>query len=338
MEAVGIGDLHFGKLDSLIPSAPSLIAKSIRRVFRYALDKGIKNVLFYGDVAERPRLSYDDQCAFYQVLLDPKYKDLEIHIILGNHDFAENGTHSLQVLELFANMMDRNVHVYTQAQRVTIDGVAFNFLPYPHTETTKNAINVGHFEVSGSLRDNGRKIEEGLSTKHVTLMGHLHTKHRVRNTFYSGTLYQTNFGEYEDKFFHHIKAGSHRPDDVEVIDVPFEPPWKLKNLTVTSNKDLKLIVPDENVLYKLFIKDGADIDIERVLGKRPNVVKHNVFKSKQDLETLIQQSWELDTDTVIDVVNVDDQAMVFEFMKASGLNKKQMARGMSILKGIQGQS
>lgn len=338
MEAVGIGDTHLDKLDALIPEASTLIAKSIRRVFKYALDRGIKNVLFYGDICERPRLSYDAQCEFYGVILDPRYKDLEIHIILGNHDFAENGTHSLQVLELVARMMGRNVHVYTQPERVVIDGVAFNFLPYPHTETTKNAINVGHFEVSGSLRDNGRKIEEGLSTKHVTLMGHLHTKHKVRNTFYSGTLYQTNFGEYEEKFFHHIKASSHRIEDVEVIDVPFDPPWKLKNLTVTSNKDLKLIVPDDNVLYKLFIKDGADIDIERVLSKRPNIVKHNVFKSKEDLETLVQQSWELDADTVVGTVNVDDQAMVFEFMKAAGLSTKQMDRGMSILKDIQGRN
>lgn len=338
MEVIGIGDLHLGKLDSLIPDAPRLIAKSIRKVFKYALDNGVKNVLFYGDVAERPRLSYADQKAFYGTLLDPRYTELEIHVILGNHDFAEDGTHSLEVLEVVASLMDRNVHVYTQPERVVIDGVAFQFLPYPHTETTKNAINVGHFEVAGSLRDNGRRIDEGLATKHVTLMGHLHTKHRVRNTHYSGTLYQTNFGETENKFFHHVKATSHRPEDVEVTCVPFESPWVLRNVTVNSEKDLKGLQSDDRTLYKLFIKDGAEIDIERVLKKYPNVVKHNVYKSKQDLEVLVQQEWELDTETVLDHVNVDDLDMVAKFMKTKGLDKSQRARGLSILKNIKGKT
>lgn len=334
MEGIGIGDLHFDKLDSLIPNASELIVKSVERVFRYALNNGVKNVLFYGDIGERPRLSYDAQVNLYKLLLKKKYRDLSLHFILGNHDFAENGTHTLQVIQSIANEIDREVYIYTKPELKSLDGVPFNFLPYPFTETTKKAINVGHFEVKGSIRDNGKKIEEGPSSKHNTLMGHLHTCHRVNNTYYSGTLYQTNFGEHLPKSFHHFKA--HSASELHVDNIAFEPPWKLLNLTVSSERDLEDLDSSPNVLYKLFLKDGADVDIDYVLTKYPNIVKHNVFKSKKELEEMVQQAWELDAETVTDVVNVDYEAVVYNMLKEEGHSDKEVKRAMFILKNLQG--
>lgn len=336
MELIGIGDLHFDKLDPIIPDASELICASVEKVFRYALKKGVRHVVFYGDICERPRMSYHSQVLFYRTLLKAEYSDLVFHVILGNHDFAEDGTHSLQVLETVCESIGRPIHVYTKATRTILDGVPFNFLPHPYTETSKNAVNVGHFEVAGSLRDNGRKIEEGHSKNHVTLMGHLHTNHRVRNTHYSGTLYQTNFGEVEGKFFHHVTATGPSPSEVEVNNVKFTSPWRLVNLIVDTPEVLDTMETDHRVLYKLFMKDGVDVDLNSVLTKYPNVVRHNTFKSKKDLEVMVSQAWEFDSDIIEDVVNEDEEVMVTQFLKAEGFKKKQVKQGLQILHRVKG--
>jgi hypothetical protein len=337
-EVITVGDLHGDKLDSLIPGANQLIGKCVRRTFKYALEHGVQTVIFKGDVCDKPKMSQDFQCALIEVLFDPKYEDLDKHFILGNHDFAEDGSYSMRWLEVLADTMGlKNLHVYSKPTVVDIDGVPFNMLPHPYTDTERDKVNVIHFEVAGSTRDNGRAIDEGPKNKHFCLAGHLHTPHRVRNTFYSGTLYQTNFGESMPKFFHHATIAS--ASDFEVKQVPFKPPWELNNLIVSSMDDLKEIKKESHVLYKLFVKDGADIDINLVLQKHPNVVRHNSFKSKKDLQQQIEEAWEFDAslfdaDTTVNVI--DEEAVIGEQLAAKGLKPKQVLRGFEILRNLKG--
>jgi DNA repair exonuclease SbcCD nuclease subunit len=333
MELVGIGDLHLDKLDNIIPDASSLICRSVRRVFKYALERGVHNVLFYGDVCDKPSMSSEAQCQFLDTLLREEYRDLTMHFVLGNHDFHENGDYSLRFLEVIADRVDFNIKVYTKPKIVNIDGVPFKMLPYPYEETEKGAVNVIHFEVAGSTRDNGRQIDEGPSNSHFCLAGHLHTPHVVRNTHYSGTLYQTNFGESMPKFFHHAKI--HGVKDYEVTQVPFKPPWELNNLIVEAPRDLKKIREEAHILYKLFVKDGADIDINAVLSKHHNVVKHNAFKSKRDLKQQIEEAWEFDSDLIAQEVEpIDDKAFLTDYLLKKGAKPKQIKRGVEIIKGL----
>lgn len=83
MEFIGLGDLHFDKLNNLVPEASDKIARSLHRVFGYAMNHGVEHVFFYGDLCEFPRMTYEAQVAFMKVLLDTKYRDLKFHIILG---------------------------------------------------------------------------------------------------------------------------------------------------------------------------------------------------------------------------------------------------------------
>lgn len=337
VDVVTIGDLHFDKLDALIPGANALTAKCVRRVFKYALANGIQTVVFKGDIGDKPKLSQDAQVALIDVIFDPKYKDLDLHFILGNHDFAEDGSYSLLWLETLAAHLKSNIHVYSKPTEVDIDGVPFLMLPHPYTDTEKGKVNVIHFEVSGSTRDNGRSIDEGPKNKHFCLAGHLHTPHRVRNTWYSGTLFQTNFGESMPKFFHHVTLDS--PTDYEVKRIPFKPPWELNNVIVSSMDDLKDIKHESHILYKLFVKDGADIDINHVMQKYVNVVRHNSFKSKKDLQQQIEEAWEFDAslfdaDTTVNVI--DEEAVIGEQLAAKGLKPKQVLRGFEILRNLKG--
>lgn len=298
----------------------------------YALNHGVQTVLFYGDVCEFPRLDYKSEVALYSVLLDSRYKDLDLRFILGNHDFEEDGSHSLEVMQVIAKARKVNFTVYTKAQKVKLEGERFNMLPYPFTDTEANCINVGHFETKGSLRDNGKVIEDGVETDHHGVMGHLHTNHKVRNFWYSGTLYQTNFGESEKKFFHHCKV---RDGKIKVSNVPFEAPWVLRNVKVNTPEDVQDLEKDGRILYKLFVKNGVDIDIEALMTKYPNIVKSNFFKTKQELQLMVSDGWKLDKDLIEQSVAVIDEREVVRKWLGAKLDQKQVKRGIQILDSLQ---
>jgi DNA repair exonuclease SbcCD nuclease subunit len=328
-EVIGIGDTHLSKLTKIIPEADKLSIQAVRRVLAYAQRKGIKHIIFYGDIAEKPTLSTSATKLLLKLLFAKKYRELEFSILLGNHDFAEDGSHSLELIETVGDFFSlANVKVYTEPQEVSLDGVIFRLLPYPHTQTSKRVINVGHFEVQGAKRDNGRKVTEGIDNDHVCILGHLHTNHRVRNSYFSGTLYQTNFGETLPKFFHHIRANSVR--DYEVSSIKFIPPWKLVNLEIATAKDIKQIKDEEHVYYKLFIRDGLDLDINQILQTYPNILKHNFFKNKEELELLLQEGWRLDEDLVEQTVEIDQDSVVNDLLISMGLSEDQLKRSKQI--------
>jgi DNA repair exonuclease SbcCD nuclease subunit len=333
MEYIGIGDLHYDKMDGLVENANDKISASIRKVFKYAVENGVRHVIFYGDLCERYRMSYEAQVSFYQIALDPKYEDLVIHAILGNHDFAETGAHSLEVLKVLANLMDKRLRVYTEQKLVKLDGKKFNMMPHPVLETRRDCLNIGHFEMKNSFRDNGRQIGHGFTTAHKCCVGHLHTNHRVRRAHYSGTLYQTNFGESLPKFFHHVRYEDDDPYSVGVESVPFDPPWKLINLQVKSESDLKAIEDDENVLYKLFVHEGLDLDIGDVMAEHPNVVRHNRFANKKELQELIQNEWDFESDSFDN--NFDTKDVVGDYLREKArLKPKEVKRAFSMLDRI----
>jgi hypothetical protein len=215
--------------------------------------------------------------------------DFTFHIILGNHDlYGETPAtgHSLEVLKLLYTKP--NVKFYTKPKTVEIDGAPVRFLPYPHESFDLKALNVFHKEVSGSKNDAGRvnKSEELTNSKAVTVAGHLHTAHSVRNTHYSGTLYQQNFGESLPKYFHHIEFNSN--SDYEIKLVNHEPKYKLFTVVLQTRDDLATIPTGEHNLVKLVIQDGADVSASDY-AKFKNIVMIKPFKSKEDLQVILTE-------------------------------------------------
>lgn len=334
MRFVGVGDLHVDKMDGIIEDANDKIVSSVRRgPFHYAQENGIEHVIFYGDLCEKARMSYEGQVALYQLFLDKKYEDLTLHFILGNHDFAENGAHSLEVLKVMANLMDKRLKVYTEKSLVRIGGRKFNMMPHPVLETRRDCMNVGHFEMKNSFRDNGRQIDHGFTTPHKCVVGHLHTNHIVRRAHYSGTLYQTNFGESLPKFFHHVTYEDSDPYAAEVENVPFDPPWKLINLQIKTESDLKKIEKSKDILYKLFVHEGVDLDMGDVMGTHPNVVRHNKFKTKKELKELIENEWDFDSNSLEN--NIDTREVVTDYLRTKAkLSNKEIERAHAMFDRI----
>ena len=249
-EAVGIGDLHLtnsagrGGLSSLIEESDAMVGQSVDRVLEYASRHGIRHVIFYGDICEGPRMSYGAVLELIRILR----QDFEFHLILGNHDlFSEDPSagHSLQIVEQFGL---QNVNIYTKPTRRRIDGARINFLPWPHASFIDGVLNVAHVDVDGSRTDSGRANRNESRSDALAVVGHIHTSQKIRNTYYSGTLYQTNFGESGEKFFHHL---AHEDGDWSIRLIPFAPEYRLHDVRPESPTELSGLSGGEHDLYKI---------------------------------------------------------------------------------------
>lgn len=334
MEYVGVGDLHVDKMDGLVDDANTKIVDCIRRgPIKHAREAGVRHIIFYGDLAEKYRMSYEAQVALYELFLGKECEEFVLHFILGNHDFAENGAHSLEVLKVLANLMGKRLRVYTEQTLVKLEGRKFNMMPHPVLVTRRDCLNIGHFEMKNSFRDNGRQIDHGFTTPHKCCVGHLHTNHKVRRAHYSGTLYQTNFGESLPKFFHHVRYEDDDPYSVEVENVRVEPTWKLVNLEVRTESDLKKIERSEDVLYKLFVHEGLDLDMGEVMAAHTNVVRHNRFKTKKELQELVENEWDFDSNSFEN--NIDTRDVVTDYLRKNAkLNDKEIKRAHKLFDSI----
>jgi hypothetical protein len=293
LEALGVGDLHLtaadgsGGLAKYVADADDMVMEEFSGVLQYGRKHGINTVLQYGDVCDAPRMSYTAMIALSRFLA--ANDDFMFHFILGNHDmFGETPAtgHSLELLKLLYTKP--NVKFYTKPKTVEIDGAQVRFLPYPHESFDRTALNIFHKEVRGSKNDAGRTMgsDELSDSKAVICAGHLHTAHRVRNTYYGGTIYQQNFGESLPKYFHHIEFNNAK--DYEIKLVKHDPKYKLHTVVLQSRDDLSNIPEGEFNLVKLVIQDGADVSASDY-AKFSNIVMIKPFKSKEDLAVILTE-------------------------------------------------
>jgi hypothetical protein len=292
-EMLAIGDLHCssadgsGGLSKYVQDSDQMVCEEMEKVLQYGRKHGINTALLLGDICDSPRMSYPATIALARFF--SANDDFMFHVILGNHDLygeTPDTGHSLELLKLLYSKS--NVKFYTKPKTVEIDGAPVRFLPYPHESFDSKALNVYHKEVRGSKNDAGRVMgsDDLTDSKSVIVAGHLHTAHRVRNTYYSGTLYQQNFGESLPKYFHHIEFTG--PRDYEIRLVKHDPKYKLHTIVLNTRDDLQTIPEGEFNLVKLVIQDGADVSASDY-GKFSNIVMIKPFKSKEDLQMVLTE-------------------------------------------------
>ena len=288
-QAIGCGDLHLtdnegrGGLSNYIPEADKYVMSEVQRILDWGRKKGITTAFFYGDICENGRMSYEAMQALSTTVR--KNKDFEFVIYLGNHDKEGRSSdvgHSLEIIQL---MRIKNLRIITEDEYLTFGKIKVKVCPWPSTDFDPKVLNFAHIEVHGSKGDTGREMVDDnlVKNKAVVCMGHLHTPHRVRNTYYSGTIYQTNFGESEPKGFHHIEWTS--KDDYEINQIPFKPRIRLFNCVVETQADVEALSKNPNHLIKLIVADGADV----VVPDQANIVITKVFKTKNDLVQILTE-------------------------------------------------
>lgn len=296
MEAVGIGDLHLSAVNGsgglsryVSGNSDKAILKEVQAAVDYAREHYIKNAFIYGDFCDGPKMSYQAHLALYEFFT--RNKDIMFYGILGNHDKLAKGKQYGSSCDLLEKFSLSNFKLYSEPTVEKIDGVLVNFLSFPYHNWNPDCLNICHIDVHGSVMDSGRPSQSRvkLDKNAVVVAGHIHTKGKVgKKCFYSGTMYQTNFGEKQEKGFHHIMFNS--PDDFEIQFIPHTPSILLHTVTVYSEKDLQGLPTSPNNIYRLLIQDGADIVPEQYAHLNTAVIKS--FASKKDLQEALTSQLE----------------------------------------------
>src|SRR3990170_775904 len=131
MEIIGVGDLHLDKLSKIFPDDHAdVVIREFNKVIKHARDHSIKYIVQYGDACETPFMSRESRRALYRVLSENN--DIKFIFILGNHDWGEEGIHSLDELSLLCDLGKfDNVKVVTKSTVISIEGVPLHLMPYP---------------------------------------------------------------------------------------------------------------------------------------------------------------------------------------------------------------
>ena len=336
-EIAFVGDLHLDALLKYWPEANLLQLGAVRKVLSSCVLEGIEHVVFLGDIADgirdstgtAMRLSEGAQCGLLDLLIEFDGK-LGIHIIPGNHDHADIGNHSLQLfLTMQKHGLFKSTRFYYTPTKTKIDGVPVHFLPWPHKTPDPRAVfGVAHYEVSGASSDSGKQLRGDMHEYDTIVMqGHLHTRQRVRNHIYPGTLYQMNFGESLPKGYGVVRVNSSGKLKYRWVEV--DPPFKLYNIVANSLKDLKPIVKDPYRLYKLFVSDNVTIPSD-FLTRYPNIVNSLQFSDGQELQSL--QDAEFDIGSSVEEFN---HAQFLEpFLQAQKAPAWQIKRAIEIMEGV----
>ena len=325
MEAVVTTDWHLDLLNNIFHNNPEqgikLQMKDIEKVFEYALENGIKNVIIPGDIGQTDELT--SLAKFYFLNLLMKYDGvLNIYIIPGNHDYNRIGVHSLKLLELLCiKNKFQTVHLYVEPTKVTIDGEKFNFVPFPHNVGIPGYINVAHIEPQGAARDNGRKVTNGQELKEGMqwIIGHLHTYQVLKNAVLPGTLYQCNFGEKQPKGFIHIKV---KGGKLKHRYVEIKPSFTYNTLEVEVPEDWTKISKAETDFYRIYIKSSMTIPDE--IYNYANVLQISGKIQEQEM------TQDVSSEEVKLIEDDDDQlrdylSMTYKF------NKYQLKRSLSLI-------
>ena len=335
MAFVAVGDLHLtdsagkGGLSNYLDDHDAMVAKLVvAQPMRYAVKHGIKDLVFLGDICETTRLSYKAQLALDYIIRAAKKHGLKLWFYLGNHDlFSEDPSvgHSLEVLNLWGR---DNVTIITEVTDTNIGGIDVRVLPWPHKNFSPKRLNLAHIDVAGSKTDSGRlNDKDGLNESQAwAVIGHIHTSQRVRNSFYPGTLYQTNFGESATKFF----AVVTEDDGYDVELIPVKLPYQLWTVEVESKADLKPIPAGPEHLVKIIVRSSK---MQTQDWAHLNVVK--TVTAKTDTEAALAHFEELQGGAAVEISSDEFfEAWLSNQTKPDDLKEKARALRKRLLAGV----
>ena len=341
LEFVNTSDWHCQKLKKLFPSNHlQLTLTEIRKPLAYAVKNGIKTVVHGGDMFDTPDANHKYIKGLISIFLE--FKQLNIYVIIGNHDLEDAETNSMHLIKLCHELgILPHVKVFMEQTKMKIEGIPFNFMPFPCQDFIENRINIAHLETAGVRRDNNTVAKSGVEaiSDGINFIGHIHKQQVVgTNTYFCGGLFQTTFGETNPKGWYHVqikKTTSGRLKEI-VKFVANNCDFELINLKIEVTEDFTKIVKDSMKLYKLHVSDGIVVPPKLTL-KYPNII--DIVGCTKHGEELSLYSKDLPPDmydgsNVLDELVSDPLWGLLEFLRTEGLKKNERKRGIQIIEDL----
>lgn len=331
-EGIATSDWHLTGLNKHFENGDERILAEAEKIFQYALNNGIKYVMIPGDISDHPNLPFDTYTALFNLFY--KYdKLLTIIYIAGNHDFENIEKMAMNFMQrLTKTRAFKNLRIILKPERIEIEGVPVNLLPYPCLKTLskkQGALNFAHVEYSGAIGDNGRalKTKQELVThkNDFTISGHIHQYQymKAKRAVYCGNPFQKNFGEALPKGFVHFKATL----DGDVVDVKHKfvenkPSFTLENVHINDLNDYKKLKNDANIRYKLHIDREVPLPPDLML-QYPNITGGIVWVGEGD-----KKGVDAEEVFTIDRADIDPLSGLSDFLVSEGFDKKEIKRAL----------
>lgn len=189
--------------------------------FPYLDEQNIKTVIHLGDLVDRRKyINFVTANRLKRDFLDRlRERDVDCHIIAGNHDVYYKNTNEINALEELVAGKYPNVHIYTAPETIDFGGGDILLLPWiceeNHEEsidairTTKATILMGHLELNGFEMFRGSISDHGLDHRifdsfDVVCSGHFHHKSDTGNIHYLGAFAEYTWSDYDDPRGFHV--------------------------------------------------------------------------------------------------------------------------------------
>lgn len=282
LEGIATSDWHFMGLSKHFPNHVERTLREIDKIYKYALDHGVKHIFVPGDISDSPNMPWE---VYIQLVSFLKKYDglLNTYYICGNHDFSEHGKTSMDFLaSLQSHGFFKTFNLFLSPTSKVIDGVTVNFLPYPCNESLESdraCLNFSHISYNGALGDNGRRLrvkdEFVQDPRDFNISGHIHLYQyfESKRGLFCGNPFQKNFGESLPKGFVHFRAkdeGKSKPLSFKHKFVNNEPDFELRCETIEKTSDFAKLNKSNGIRYKLFV-DPSVILPKNLLVDYPNI-------------------------------------------------------------------
>jgi len=217
MKIALITDTHWGiRNDS--PVMLSQMKKFLDEVFFPVIDRdNIDTVIHLGDLVDRRKyINYVTAKRLRDDFLEPlRQRDIDVHIIAGNHDTYFKNTNDVNSLRELLDGKYYNFNIYDNvaAEMIFEDKTKIFMLPWICDENreqcmkaideTTAPILMGHLELNGFEMYRGQVNEHGDDPKlfdkfDLVCSGHYHTRSSRSNIHYLGTPAQYTWSDYGD--------------------------------------------------------------------------------------------------------------------------------------------
>jgi DNA repair exonuclease SbcCD nuclease subunit len=204
--------------------------------FPYIDSNNISTVVHLGDILDRRKyVNINTARRLREDFLTPlKERNLDVHIITGNHDTYFKNTNDVNSIEELV-VGKFNFKTYTDAAEVVFGGVPILFIPWicddnrkqilNAIQTTKSQIVMGHLEIQGFEMHKGSIVSHG-DDRHVfdkfdiVMSGHYHHRSSDGHIFYLGSHAEFYWSDYDDPRGFHIFDTETR--EITYIENPYK--------------------------------------------------------------------------------------------------------------------
>lgn len=346
-----VNDIHIDKQKG------ELVKDLFVQVIHQCEEYGVNRIAIGGDVFTNRSGQPLDCLSTFQDIIDLCAKaDIELHVIPGNHDKTDPNDER-SYLDVYRG--NRNLKIYRHGVSRIIEGCVVAFIPYFGDEkwmeefegvseiteaqlidgdVSKDAARflITHIAINGVKNNDGSEVmsdlKDGMFRDYdKVLVGHYHNASRIgQNVYYTGSMYQNNFGETIDD-----KGCTLMFTNGTIQPIALRFPKYLKHV---------IDVNDGETLRNLIDKyDGETYDHIRfvIQGKKTDASKVDLpfieSKGIQCQFESVEEKEAVDNSVDKNVLNYDKRSVKKDFIKFCADNDirgKKMKYGMTLIDSI----